>query len=188
MRTFIFSLIILGFATLVVCGVRERGGLENSSKDADYLTDTPQVSDVREIRGLFERAIMSKWNICGYTIDYPSFMRKEEVESSSSMRVYYQNVTMIAKVFTDDYRMTLNEKYAALNMSAITKSIKGGYYLTAGRMGGNMRYFEKFISLEQRKWLYIRVEFPKELTWAVDPLLHYVLDYKANKESIMIEK
>lgn len=184
MRTFIFSLILLGFATMVVCGARERGDVEHSSENADSLTDTPQVCDVGEIRWLYETAIMSKWNICGYTIDYPSFMREDEVVDSSSMRVYYQNVTMIAKVFTDDYIMTLNEKYVALNMGAVTKSIKGGYYLTAGRLGDNMRYFEKFISLKQKKWLYIRVEFPKEQTWAVDPLLHYVLDYKVHKEII----
>ena len=27
-------------------------------------------------------------------------------------------------------------------------------------------------------WMYLRVEFPQELTWAVDPLLHYVKDYQ----------
>jgi hypothetical protein len=26
--------------------------------------------------------------------------------------------------------------------------------------------------------MYLRVEFPQELTWAVDPLLHYVKDYQ----------
>lgn len=30
--------------------------------------------------------------------------------------------------------------------------------------------------LEMKK--FIRVEFPHELTWAVDPLLHYVMDYQ----------
>lgn len=32
--------------------------------------------------------------------------------------------------------------------------------------------------LKPRTWLYMRVEFPAELTWAVDPLLHYVKDYE----------
>jgi hypothetical protein len=27
-------------------------------------------------------------------------------------------------------------------------------------------------------WMYLRLEFPQELTWAVDPLLHYVKDYQ----------
>ena len=28
--------------------------------------------------------------------------------------------------------------------------------------------------------MYLRVEFPSELTWAVDPLLQYVKDFQVN--------
>ena len=34
------------------------------------------------------------------------------------------------------------------------------------------------VKLKNRTWLYLRVEFPQELTWAVDPLLQYVKDYE----------
>ena len=40
--------------------------------------------------------------------------------------------------------------------------------------------FEKDIKLKNKTWLYLRVEFPSELTWAIDPLLQYVLDYQVS--------
>ena len=47
----------------------------------------------------------------------------------------------------------------------------------------NKLFFEKDIKLKDRTWMFLRVEFPRELTWAVDPLLHYVKDFEPkNKE------
>lgn len=40
-----------------------------------------------------------------------------------------------------------------------------------------------YIKLKDRTWMYLRVEFPRELTWAVDPLLHYVKDYEPKNEN-----
>ena len=74
--------------------------------------------------------------------------------------------------------MSVREKYDALNMSAVTKSVSDSSFMMAGRSVDNMRYFEKFMLVDYRTWLYLRVDFPKELTWAVDPILHYVKDYK----------
>ena len=36
----------------------------------------------------------------------------------------------------------------------------------------------KDIKLKGRTWMYLRMEFPSELTWAIDPLLQYVLNYQ----------
>ena len=49
------------------------------------------------------------------------------------------------------------------------------------------RWIEKSNSIKTRDnytcqlcRLYLRVEFPSELTWAIDPLLQYVLDYQVS--------
>ena len=47
----------------------------------------------------------------------------------------------------------------------------------AGMTFGVMRFFEKDIKWDERHWAYLRVEFPVELTKAIDPLLLYVRDY-----------
>ena len=44
-------------------------------------------------------------------------------------------------------------------------------------MYDDMRFFEKEIKGEHH-WYYLRVEFPVELTAAIDPLLQYVKEYK----------
>ena len=54
----------------------------------------------------------------------------------------------------------------------------------AGNCGKNRLFFEKDIMLKPRTWLYLRVEFPSELTWAVDPLLQYVKGYQPLSISI----
>ena len=85
---------------------------------------------------------------------------------------------MRAKVFVDEYEMGLEEKYEALYGSTVTKSIGDSCFMMAGRMGDDMRYFEKYNLVKPRTWLYIRVEFPKESAWAADSLLQYVKNYK----------
>lgn len=134
-----------------------------------------------ELRRLFESSYQEAWTIsCGehYTVEYPDFMYRGKESDSSAMYVYYNDISMRAKVFVDEYEMGLEEKYEALYGSAVTKSIGDSCFMMAGRMGDDMRYFEKYNLVKPRTWLYIRVEFPKESAWAADPLLQYVKNYK----------
>ena len=57
------------------------------------------------------------------------------------------------------------------------------YFLMAGGVGDYKSFFEKDIKVKERTWMYLRVEFPKELTWAVDPLLQYVLNYELESKN-----
>ena len=137
--------------------------------------------DKTELRRLFESSYQEAWTIsCGghYTVEYPDFMYRGKESDSSAMYVYYNDISMRAKVFVDEYEMGLEEKYEALYGSAVTKSIGDSCFMMAGRMGDDMRYFEKYNLIKPRTWLYIRVEFPKKSAWAADPLLQYVKNYK----------
>lgn len=139
------------------------------------------VYDKTELRRLFESSYQEAWTIsCGehYTVEYPDFMYRGKESDSSAMYVYYNDISMRAKVFVDEYEVGLEEKYEALYGSAVTKSIGDSCFMMAGRMGDDMRYFEKYNLVKPRTWLYIRVEFPKESVWAADPLLQYVKNYK----------
>ena len=137
--------------------------------------------DKAELRRLFETSYKEAWTIsCGdqYTVEYPQFMFKGKEKDSSAMFVYYNDISMKAMIYQDEYDMTVEEKYEALSASAVTKSMGEKSFLMAGRTGEDMRYFEKHLFLKPRNWLYLRVEFPKELTWAADPLLQYVKGYE----------
>ncbi|MBQ9636327.1 MAG: hypothetical protein IJV36_00330 [Prevotella sp.] len=84
---------------------------------------------------------------------------------------------MIAKRYYD--RMPLEEKYEALKSGATTSSVGDDFFLLAGRMYDDMRFFEKDIKGDG-VWYYVRVEFPVRLTKQIDPLLQYVKDYQLN--------
>ena len=105
-------------------------------------------------------------------------MFKGKESDSSAMFVYYNDISMKALVYKDEYDMTIEEKYEALSASAVTKSIDEKGFMMAGRMGEDMRFFEKHLFVKPRTWLYLRVEFPKDQTWAADPLLQYVKAYE----------
>jgi hypothetical protein len=143
------------------------------------VIESLKLYSVLEIREMFEMS--PKLSCVIYDnkliIEYPDFMKKEGTWDSKTMRVSFNEVVMTAKLFEDEYDMSVCEKYDALNMSAVTKSVSDSSFLMAGRSVDNMRYFEKFMLVGYRTWLYLRVDFPKELAWAVDPLLHYVKDY-----------
>ena len=153
----------------------------NTSEDVkkEDIIESLKLYSVIEIREMFE--LSPKLSCVIYDnkliIEYPDFMKKDGTWGSKSMRVSFYEVVMTAKVFEDEYDMSVREKYDALNMSAVTKSLSDSSFMMAGRSIDNMRYFEKFMLVGYRTWLYLRVDFPKELTWAVDPLLHYVKDY-----------
>lgn len=186
MRTFIFSFIFILLSTMVI-GNLKIGDIICNPKDPESTNEQEDTEDtieynVIEIREMFELSTKQSWMIYDNRckIEYPDFMKEERDWDSKFMRVSFHDVVMTAKVFEDEYDMSIREKYEALNMSAVTKSISDNSFLMAGRTFDNMRYFEKFMLLNYRTWLYLRVDFPKELTWAVDPLLHYVKDYNPN--------
>jgi hypothetical protein len=189
MKKFIFGCVFIVLAAMVIGNFRigdifsKPNNLDNTSEDVNNENnlESLQLYSAPEIREMFE---MSPKLSCGiydnkHIIEYPDFMKKEEESwGSQSMRVSFYEVVLTAKVFEDDYDMNVREKYDALNMSAVTKSVSDSSFMMAGHSVDNMRSFEKFMLVDYRTWLYLRVDFPKELTWAVDPLLHYVKDYK----------
>ena len=102
-----------------------------------------------------------------------------------NLKVEYHGISMVVSAYDDEFEMSVLEKYEALNMSAVTKSVDDSSFLLAGKCDKNKLFFEKDIKLKDRTWMFLRVEFPRELTWAVDPLLHYVKDFepKTKEES-----
>ena len=98
-----------------------------------------------------------------------------------NMRAEYHSITMIATAYDDAKEMSLQEKYEAINQSAVTKSIADSSFLMAGWCDKDKLYFEKDFKMDGLRWMYLRVEFPSEYTWAVDPLLQYVLEYKPKR-------
>ena len=189
MKKFIFGCVIIVLSAMVIGNFRigdifsNPNDLENTSEDVNNENNLESLKlySALEIREMFEMS--PKLSCVIYDnkliIEYPDFMKKEEDSwGSQSMRVSFYEVVMTAKVFEDDYDMSVREKYDALNMTAVTKSVSDSSFMMAGRSVDNMRYFEKFMLVDYRTWLYLRVDFPKELTWAVDPILHYVKDYK----------
>ena len=94
------------------------------------------------------------------------------------MKFEFHDISLVVRTYDDETEMSVMEKYEGLNMGAVTKSVADSSFLLAGRSDQNKRFFEKDIKLKGRTWMYLRVEFPKEYAWAVDPLLHYVKDYQ----------
>ena len=142
----------------------------------------PVYYDAKWLRKAFEIPYTTRWRnyVDGYEIDYPSFMeRKVDLRHGDrNLRVSYQDICMTVRTSDDDYDMTVREKYEAVSQAAVTRALADSAFTMAGKYGKNRLFFEKDIMLKPRTWLYMRVEFPAELTWAVDPLLHYVKDYE----------
>lgn len=116
----------------------------------------------------------------GYGVEYPAVMERklDGRDRERNLRLEYQGISMIVSTCDDKYDMTVQEKFEAVSQSAVTTLLADSSFTLAGSCGKNRLYFEKDILLKPRTWIYLRVEFPSELTWAVDPLLHYVKDYK----------
>lgn len=116
----------------------------------------------------------------GYGVEYPVFMERlqDGRDGQRNLRVEFQGISMIVSTCDDKYDMSVQEKFEAVSQSAVTKVLADSSFTLAGSCGKNRLYFEKDILLKPRTWIYLRVEFPSELTWAVDPLLHYVKDYE----------
>ena len=192
MRNFLFGII------LVIVGVsayfaRSGENIEKKvvvhdtiCKDTQYITERDTVFfNEQWLRRQFEISPKAYWKNYGdgYEVEYPEFMNKVLLNKGErNLKVEYHGVSMVVTAYDDEFEMSVLEKYEALNMSAVTKSVADSSFLLAGKSGKNKFYFEKDIKLKDRTWMYLRVEFPQELTWAVDPLLHYVKDYEPKNE------
>lgn len=135
--------------------------------------------DSKWLRKRFETAKWKKWknDKDGVAVEYPEFMEKLRDSGERKLHVGYHGISLLAVVYEDETEKSVTQKYEALNMGAVTKSMHEGSFLLAGRMVDGKRFFEKDIKLEGRSWMYLRAEFPSELAWAADPLLRYVRDY-----------
>lgn len=137
--------------------------------------------DVKWLRGLFENSNKAYFRNYGdgYEVAYPEFMNKVvQNKGERNMKFEFHDISLVVRTYDDETEMSVMEKYEGLNMGAVTKSVADSSFLLAGRCGKYRLYFEKDIKLKSRTWMYLRVEFPKEYAWAVDPLLHYVKDYQ----------
>ena len=135
--------------------------------------------DSKWLRNVFETTEWKTWTNYkdSFSVDYPACMSRIPNNEERNLRVEYHGVTMTVTTYDDAEGMSVREKYDAVSMGAVTKSIADSSFLMAGRAAGDKLYFEKDIKVRSKTWMYIRVEFHRELTWSVDPLLQYVLQY-----------
>lgn len=150
--------------------------------DTQYITKRDTVFfNAQWLRKQFENSPKSYWKNYGdgYEVEFPDFMNKVLLNKGErNLKVEYHGISMVVSAYDDEFEMSVLEKYEALNMSAVTKSVGDSSFLLAGKCDKNKLFFEKDIKLKDRTWMFLRVEFPQELTWAVDPLLQYVKDYE----------
>ena len=135
--------------------------------------------DSKWLRNVFETTQWNTWTNYrdSFSVDYPACMSRTNLDERN-LRVEYHGITMVVTTYDDAQDMSVREKYDAVSMGAVTKSIADSSFLMAGRAAGEKLYFEKDIKVKNKTWMYLRVEFPQELTWSVDPLLQYVLKYE----------
>ena len=138
--------------------------------------------DSKWLRNRFETAKWKKWRNYkdSIAVEYPEFMKYMSDSRERKLHVEYHGVTLLAVAYDDESEKSVQEKYEALNMGAVTKSVSQNSFLLAGNVGDRRLFFEKDIKLKNNTWMYLRVEFPSELTWAIDPLLQYVKDFQVN--------
>ena len=151
--------------------------VENSLKKVDTV-----FYDSKWLRNRFETAKWKKWRNYkdSIAVEYPEFMKYMSDSRERKLHVEYHGVTLLAVAYDDESEKSVQEKYEDLNMGAVTKSVSQNSFLLAGNVGDRRLFFEKDIKLKNNTWMYLRVGFPSELTWAVDPLLQYVKGYQVN--------
>ena len=151
--------------------------VDNSLKKVDTV-----FYDSKWLRKRFETAKWKKWRNYkdSIAVEYPDFMKYMSDSRERKLHVEYHGVTLLAVAYDDESEKSVQEKYEALNMGAVTKSVSQNSFLLAGNVGDRRLFFEKDIKLKNKTWMYLRVEFPSELTWAIDPLLQYVKDFQVN--------
>lgn len=138
--------------------------------------------DSKWLRNRFETAKWKKWRNYkdSIAVEYPEFMKYMSDSRERKLHVEYHGVMLLAVAYDDESEKSVQEKYEALNMGAVTKSVSQNSFLLAGNVGDRRLFFEKDIKLKNKTWMYLRVEFPSELTWTIDPLLQYVKDFQVN--------
>ena len=151
--------------------------VDNSLKKVDTV-----FYDSKWLRNRFETAKWKKWRNYkdSIAVEYPEFMKYMSDSRERKLHVEYHGVTLLAVAYDDESEKSVQEKYEALNMGAVTKSVSQNSFLLAGNVGDRRLFFEKDIKLKNKTWMYLRVEFPSELTWAIDPLLQYVKEFQVN--------
>ncbi len=166
--------------------IREYMNSERTVHDTVYIDsfivekhDTVFV-DAQWLRRVFETTQWKTWTNYkdSFSVDYPACMKRNPNDGERNLRAEYHGVTMVVTTYDDAEEMSVQEKYDAISMGAATKSIADSSFLMAGRAAGDKLYFEKDIKVRSKTWMYIRVEFHRELTWDVDPLLQYVRRYE----------
>ena len=189
MRKFLFGAIVVIGIMSVYSGCEGKGEEVNTVvthdtiyKDSFIVTERDTVFyEAKWLRNRFETAGKAYWKNYGdsYQVAFPEFMNKVyQYQGERHLRLEYHGISMVMNAYDDKYAMSVSEKYEELKKSAVTKSLADSSFLLAGKCGNDRLYFEKDIWLRGRTWMFLRVEFPSELTWAVDPLLHYVKEYR----------
>ena len=158
----------------------------DSTAEERTLANDGKASD---IEGIADKDVIDGWILtCPWTkweneqgsfvVQYPAFLKENHEQMCNHydcLVAEWKRLRFIAKRNRDS--MSLEEKYEELKGGAVTSSIGYDSFLLAGKMYDDMRFFEKEIKGEHH-WYYLRVEFPVELTAAIDPLLQYVKEYK----------
>lgn len=181
------SVLVIWQAGLMDAEVEMVGVAIHDTIYKDTLTVKEPVKELafyneKWLRKLFETTDYNRWENYedGYAIMYPSFMERKDLKNPDGRKIEleFHGIKMVSCAYDDECGITFQEKYKVLSASAVTKKLTDKSFTIAGSCGDYRLYFEKDIMLKPRTWLYMRVEFPTELTWAVDPLLHYVKDYE----------
>ena len=120
--------------------------------------------DSKWLRNRFETAKWKKWRNYkdSIAVEYPEFMKYMSDSRERKLHVEYHGVTLLAVAYDDESEKSVQEKYEALNMGAVTKSVSQNSFLLAGSVGDRRLFFEKDIKLKNKTWMYLRVEFPSE--------------------------
>lgn len=144
-----------------------------------FGTDNPSTSQFLEsLREPLSWRIWESWHK-EFKVRYPLGMEVVNQSTSGDGFVLQSNlfgqIRYVAFSYADS--MSVEEKYEALKQGSTTSSVGDDYFLLAGKMGDNMRFFEKDVK-GKKYWYYLRVEFPAELAAAIDPLLQYVKEYQ----------
>ena len=148
-------------------------------KKQEKVDQSKASIDANRLRQMFEENEWLPWESSEYhfTVMHPVFMQiDDERTSTSGVWCEFNDIRLIAKAYKDEAKMSLEQKYMELNSSANTMSMQDNYFLLAGWIDEERRYFEKDIKIGDN-WYYIRAEFPQEYTRHIDKLLQYVKNY-----------
>ena len=106
--------------------------VDNSLKKVDTV-----FYDSKWLRNRFETAKWKKWRNYkdSIAVEYPEFMKYMSDSRERKLHVEYHGVTLLAVAYDDESEKSVQEKYEALNMGAVTKSVRRISFLLAGNVG-----------------------------------------------------